>query len=114
MAEVIISEIFNLPKSDISLRSGDGVLFKVHRNKLSALSIAFENMFEASYDDNSPVEVSENSQALQDFLRVFYSSLYPHDINEWELSRLLSLDAISRKYEVVTILKTISSILQVR
>lgn len=104
------SEVFDLPRSDISLRSVDSVIFKVHRGKLMAYSDVFEGMFESSHDDGEPIQLTEVAEVLEGFLRFFYSRLYPQ-LDDWTTEHLFNVASCSRKYEVRVVRDVIHRIL---
>lgn len=113
MSDDKISDVFDLPKSDISLRSVDGTIFKVHRSKLAANSDVFEGMFEASHDDGQPIQLTENAEILEGFLRFFYSALYPA-LDKLTVEHLTSMALCSRKYEVFLVKDVIHGMLSIR
>lgn len=108
-----VSDVFDLPSSDLSLRSVDGIIFKVHRNKLTANSDIFEGMFESSHDDGHPIQLTERADILEGFLRFFYGDLYPV-VDSWSLEFLTDMAECSYKYEVALIRDVIHRVMFIR
>lgn len=107
------SKILSLPSSDCSLRSANGMVFNVHRNKLTANSEIFEGMFALSHDDGEPIQLTENAEVLEGLLRFFYVDLYP-PADDWSMEHLTDIAECAYKYAVVLICDVVHRILLTR
>ncbi|KZP33083.1 hypothetical protein FIBSPDRAFT_1036239 [Athelia psychrophila] len=101
----LISERFCASDSDVTVRSSDGVLFKVHRKNLevhsdifaAADSIATESAGNAKADEVVPL--SEHSSVLELLLQYMYRQPQP-DLKAVEFEKLADLAEAAEKYQV--------------
>ncbi|KAI5895508.1 uncharacterized protein SCHCODRAFT_02686884 [Schizophyllum commune H4-8] len=116
---------FDDAEADVILRSSDGVDFRAHKLLLSLVSTFFRDMFSLPHvgqrgpDDGDRaaggaqtpiVEVEENADLLEKFLRWCDPRCTPSPIATWE--DVNSLVTISIKYDAVSVSRRASEIVQ--
>ncbi|KAL1758196.1 hypothetical protein FB107DRAFT_288710 [Schizophyllum commune] len=116
---------FDDAEADVILRSSDGVDFRVHKLLLSLVSTFFRDMFSLPHvgqggpDDGDRatggaqtpvVEVEENADLLEKFLRWCDPRCTPSPIATWEDVNALVM--ISIKYDAVSVSRRASEIVQ--
>ncbi|KAG6827491.1 hypothetical protein H0H92_011567 [Tricholoma furcatifolium] len=92
-----ISERFNSPDADVTFRSADGVIFKLHS---SILKTSTENLdVRRGTRHTEPVVLDETSDALTTLFQFVYPSLHP-DLEGLDFPHLLSIATAAEKYRV--------------
>ncbi|WVW80806.1 hypothetical protein I302_102795 [Kwoniella bestiolae CBS 10118] len=72
-----LNKPFQFHDSDINLISADGVVFKIHKNKLQSSSSVFQVMFEAGkHDDN--LELTDTTLESSNIVSLFLQMIYGH------------------------------------
>ncbi|KAG1734090.1 uncharacterized protein EDB91DRAFT_621351 [Suillus paluster] len=105
------SSPFDHAKADVILRSADGVEFRVFMLFLSLASPFFETLFglpqapdgaadQEMKDGLAVIAVSEDSKTLDSFLRFCYPSTLAEDPSLDNLTDVLSVLAVARKYSL--------------
>jgi hypothetical protein len=90
--------------SDLTLRSSDGILFKVHRRNLFAYSEAFDAG--SSFKDTGEiVELSENSATLELLLQYIYPKP-PPNLENLSARSLVRLAEAAEKYLFHSVIQT--------
>ncbi|TDL16807.1 hypothetical protein BD410DRAFT_705911, partial [Rickenella mellea] len=88
--------------ADFTLKSSDGVLFKVHSPILKLSSVFFRDLLAMPRDPldvGMPVEIAEKSDVLEALLRI----IYPHDSTPPKpmiLEFMCTLQKAAEKYEM--------------
>ncbi|EGN92529.1 hypothetical protein SERLA73DRAFT_190854 [Serpula lacrymans var. lacrymans S7.3] len=95
-SEVKICERFSASDSDITIRSSDGVLFRVHRKNLTMHSEIFPGEELEAKDD---VDLDESSAVLELLFQFMYRQAQPK-LSETSFSVLESLANAVEKYRV--------------
>ncbi|KAH8809505.1 hypothetical protein DL96DRAFT_1821786 [Flagelloscypha sp. PMI_526] len=90
------SPTFNSADADVTLKSSDGTLFKVHSQHLAWASGAFPPL---SSNPDEIVEMSENSEILENLLGFMYPRRHPH-LHDIKFETLAGLAEAAEKYEV--------------
>ncbi|KZW03528.1 hypothetical protein EXIGLDRAFT_721745 [Exidia glandulosa HHB12029] len=76
-AQLLPHTSFNFADSDVTLRSSDNVLFRVHRANLMACSVTFRDMFHVGKETDEAVQLSETSSTLAHLLAMCYPAEDP-------------------------------------
>ncbi|KZV80050.1 hypothetical protein EXIGLDRAFT_845911 [Exidia glandulosa HHB12029] len=76
-AQLLPHTSFNFADSDVTLRSSDNVLFRVHRANLMACSVTFRDMFHVGKETDEAVALSEKSSTLAHLLAMCYPAEDP-------------------------------------
>lgn len=99
--------LFNFADSDITLISSDGVRFHVHKARLSAVSMAFKDMFEgeigAPHDAKDTPQLDEAGDTLAILLAMCYPfepDAAPFDLLALEPTQLIACYEASEKYRM--------------
>ncbi|KAG2034432.1 hypothetical protein BDR03DRAFT_924133 [Suillus americanus] len=109
---------FDHAQADVILRSADGVEFRVFKLFLSLASSFFETLFslpqapdgatdQEMKDGLAVIAVSEDSKTLDSFLRFCYPSTLADDPSLENLTDVLSVLAVARKYSLDLIEKKV-------
>jgi len=83
--------------ADLTIKSSDGVLFKVHRRNLELLSEGFPG--EDVKTHNEIVELTETADTLELLFQYMYRQLQP-DLHGIPFQTLASLAEAAEKYQV--------------
>lgn len=89
----------NADDSDMTIRSSDGILFKVHRKNLEAHSEVFSAGEGIINHPGDIVEMEERSEVLELFFQYFYRQRQP-ELSDLPFSTLADLAEAVEKYEV--------------
>lgn len=94
-----ISKIFASANSDITMRSSDGVLFKVHLKNLEMHSEGFPGGDPLMTHNDSVVDLSETSTVLELLFQYMYRQRQP-DLSNESFETLSMLAEAAEKYQV--------------
>ncbi|EJD42521.1 hypothetical protein AURDEDRAFT_145705 [Auricularia subglabra TFB-10046 SS5] len=98
-----IHDAFNFEDADVTLRSRDDMLFRVHKARLATVSAMFRDMFENGTDDADVVNVNEDAQTLGVLLPMCYpatSDTPPVDFEALDHAQLMACYEASCKYDM--------------
>lgn len=98
-----IHDAFNFEDADVTLKSSDGVRFRVHKARLATVSVMFRDMFENGTDDAGVVSVGETAATLGVLLPMCYpasSDTPPVDLERLDHSQLMQCFEASCKYDM--------------
>ncbi|KAF9565897.1 hypothetical protein CPC08DRAFT_683256 [Agrocybe pediades] len=98
-----VHEKFNAADSDVTIRSSDDVLFKLHRVNLSLLTGAFPGTELATEDKD--VQLTEPSVVLEIVFEFIYPKRYP-SLRGTDFDLLLQVAEAVGKYEVFPAIQT--------
>lgn len=108
-AEVVLTvTLVCASDSDLTLKSSDNVLFKVHRKNLEVHSDGFaaaDSISQASSLENEVVELSESSAVLELLLQFMYRQTQP-DLREIEFDLMAEVAETAEKYQVYSAMGT--------
>ena len=108
MLGVTVASPVNAPDSDITLRSIDGVLFRVHRKNLEVHSEVFAAAESISIpvvnESTEVVQLSESAESLNLLLQFMYRQRQP-DLLDLPFATLADLVEAVEKYEVFSAMK---------
>ncbi|KAF8605917.1 hypothetical protein BDV93DRAFT_521263 [Ceratobasidium sp. AG-I] len=91
------------PGGDISLRSADGKVFRLHAIILNLASSVFSDMLTIGTQSTEIIDISDDSEAISLMLGFIYPSALPPIVNTYEL--LDKSLQIARKYHVESMLQ---------
>ncbi|KII94573.1 hypothetical protein PLICRDRAFT_120619 [Plicaturopsis crispa FD-325 SS-3] len=94
-----ISELFNHADSDLTIRSSDNVLFRVHKRNLETYSPAFAGAGAFPATGLEDIALPESSAVLELMLQYVYLQLQP-DLSHTEFEVLAGLAEAVEKYEI--------------
>ncbi|KAJ7170782.1 hypothetical protein C8R43DRAFT_981034 [Mycena crocata] len=98
-AEETVSERFNFQDADISFRSRDHILFRVHIKNLETHSDGFPPSAICAPGSNEVVDLSEPAETLELLFQYMYPQRQP-DLNMIEFPLLADLSEAAEKYQV--------------
>ncbi|KAF9446709.1 hypothetical protein P691DRAFT_776662 [Macrolepiota fuliginosa MF-IS2] len=108
MTELRVSDRFNALDSDVTIRSSDGVVFRLHRKNLHLHSDAFP-----SQEEGEIVDLTESSDVLEIFFQYFYRQPQP-DLTNIRMHTLLALSEAVEKYRVFSAIEVCKAHMRAR
>jgi hypothetical protein len=85
--------------SDLTIKSSDGILFKVHRQNLALHCEAFPGDEIATLDDSEVVELTESSETLELLFQYMYRQRQP-DLWKSTIQQLCLVAEAAEKYQL--------------
>ncbi|KZP16107.1 hypothetical protein FIBSPDRAFT_794853 [Athelia psychrophila] len=99
-----VSECFCKDDSDITFRSCDGILFKVHRKNLESCSEGFSPP-DGTIAEAEVVSLTEDGATLELLFQYMYPQRHP-DLRKIQFEQLAELSEAAEKYQVYTAMET--------
>lgn len=95
----------NTSDSDVTIRSGDGVLLYLHRTNLEAISRALDAPEFLAPSDDNVVALPESSEILGTVFLFIYPNRHPN-LRDQDFETLLEISDAVQKYEIFAAMST--------